>query len=331
MGVLQTHRTRFLMDEKINLKAVDQYAEAFALNVCDSFFQKKDRIAGPEILTITSIKQVNLLVIRELMLTWKQEIEKSKSPYFDYQAKEVKEALVNYQNILSNHISIARKDFAPLLKRATTHALFLILDPYDFYAETLDRPAGLRVEDLRAELKYIKVNQEPLVRLLDKLSEKKEEVHSGNEAFALLDRILEEVNFTPEELDGFILQFSEVHPLVVEKFYSLNPAPEKKPEKESVAPQIVTEPQKEIKTVADELAKQKSVRIKDNLTINQKFMFTKILFHGDFEIFTEAIDKLDRFDDLKQALKFIDESYPEWDREGEEYEEFMEVVKKRFS
>ena len=65
--------------------------------------------------------------------------------------------------------------------------------------------------------------------------------------------------------------------------------------------------------------------------INQKFMFTKILFHGDFEIFTEAIDKLDRFDNLNQANRFLDDGYPDWDKESEEYEEFIEIVQKRFS
>jgi hypothetical protein len=78
------------------------------------------------------------------------------------------------------------------------------------------------------------------------------------------------------------------------------------------------------------LAKQKITRLKESLTINQKFMFTKILFHGDFEIFTEAIDKLDRFDNLTQAMRFIDDAYPDWDRESEEYEEFYEILQNRF-
>ena len=84
-------------------------------------------------------------------------------------------------------------------------------------------------------------------------------------------------------------------------------------------------------TLADNLANQKVTRLKESLTINQKFMFTKILFHGDFEIFTEAIDKLDRFDNLSQANRFLDDGYPDWDKESEEYEEFIEIVQKRFS
>jgi hypothetical protein len=79
------------------------------------------------------------------------------------------------------------------------------------------------------------------------------------------------------------------------------------------------------------LAKQRVGKLKDNLTINQKFMFTKILFKGDFEIFTEAIDYLDSLDTLSRALAHLGDTYPHWDRESEEYEEFVEVLTKRFS
>ena len=84
-------------------------------------------------------------------------------------------------------------------------------------------------------------------------------------------------------------------------------------------------------TLADNFQKKKIARLRDNLSINQKFMFTKILFHGDFEIFSEAIDKLDRFDNLAQAMRFIDDVYPDWDRGSDEYLEFVEIVEKRFN
>ena len=60
-------------------------------------------------------------------------------------------------------------------------------------------------------------------------------------------------------------------------------------------------------------------------------MFTKMLFKGDFEIFSQAVEKLDRLDNINQAMKYFDENYPEWDKESEEYEEFIELVEKRFA
>lgn len=328
------------MDEKINLKSVDQYAQQYAEQLSNSFFSKKNKISGPEILQLSSVKQVNLFVLRDLLIAWKKESEKLKSPYFDYDAREVNEALVAFQNTLSNHILIAKDHFLPLLVRAVSQTIYLILDPYDFYSDTLDKTEGIPLvtADLKSEVKYIKINKAPLEKLVTRLEEKKLVTISGNEAFAILDQILEEVNFTPEEVDPHLQLFHEIVPLKVENFYEskvLTPPPvASKPEiitAANIQKTVSTTVQKETKqTLADDLAKKKIILLKQNLTINQKFMFTKILFHGDFEIFSETIDKLDRFDNYAQAMRYIDEAYPHWDRESEEYQEFIELIEKRF-
>ena len=130
------------MDEKISLKSVDQYAQQFANHLVTSFFAKKSKIMGAEILQLSTIKQVNLFVVRDLLITWKKESEKLKSPYFDYEASEVTDALKHYHNALSNHILIGKQDFLPLLTRAVNQTIYLILDPYDFYSDTLDKREG---------------------------------------------------------------------------------------------------------------------------------------------------------------------------------------------
>jgi hypothetical protein len=329
------------MDEKISLNSVDHYAQQYALHLVNSFFSKKNKITGPEILQLSAVKQVNLFVVRDLLSAWKKESEKLKSPYFDYEARAVNEALVAFQNTLSNHILIGRQDFLPLLTRAVSQTIYLILDPYDFYSDTLDKKEGgiVNTPGLKGEVKYIKINRAPLEKLVTRLEEKKLESISGNEAFAILDQILEEVNFTPEDIEPYLHAFNQVVPLKAENFYEVKPVvtqvPVSKPE--AVAPPEIQKtvasnlPRETKNTLADDLAKKKIVRLKDNLTINQKFMFTKILFHGDFEIFSEAIDKLDRFDNLAQAMRFIDDAYPDWDRESDEYLEFVEIVENRFN
>jgi hypothetical protein len=76
---------------------------------------------------------------------------------------------------------------------------------------------------------------------------------------------------------------------------------------------------------------QKITKIKESLTINQKFMFTKVLFHGDFELFSQAVDYLDKLESIKSALRYIeDEHAGTWDHDSEEFHEFMELVEKRF-
>jgi hypothetical protein len=330
------------MDEKINLKSVDHYAQQYALYLVNSFFSKKNHITGPEILQLSAVKQVNLFVIRDLLIAWKKESEKLKSPYFDYENTEVRDALVVFQNTLSNHIHIAKDHFLPLLSRAVGQTIYLILDPYDFYSDTLDRKEGgsLATSDLKNEVKYIKINQAPLEKLVARLEEKNQASITGNEAFAILDQILEEVNFTPEEVDSYLSLFNAVVPLKTEDFYETKPLPPPPVPRVTTPPTtptnspvaiVHTAKDKEVKqTLADDLAKKKIMLLKQNLTINQKFMFTKILFHGDFDVFSEAIDQLDRFDNLLQAMRYIDDAYPHWDRESEEYLEFIELVEKRF-
>ncbi|NOS90842.1 MAG: hypothetical protein HOP30_02865 [Cyclobacteriaceae bacterium] len=323
------------MDEKISSQAIGQYSEHYASKLADQFFSKKETISGPEILTLCEVKQVNMFIIRELMHAWKQESEKLKSPYFDYQAPAVQDALLQFQNALSNFISVSRKDFVPLLETAVTKTIYLIMAPYDFYSETLDRygKGYLKTEYLKGEVKYLRINQAPLERLVAKLQEQKIDVLTGNEAFGMLDSILEEVNFTPEDFEGYLGQFSKLVPLRVDRLFEVRPVV-KQPEVKKAEPiKVASEPiAKENKpTLAENLARQKTTKLKDSLTINQKFMFTKILFKGDFEIFSETIDRLDSFETLNHALAFLGDHYMDWDRESEEYEEFLEVLEKRFS
>jgi hypothetical protein len=331
------------MDEKISQKEVEQYSHAYATLLAESFFAKKEKITGPEIVNFSDIKQVNLFVVRELKHNWRQEILKLKSPYFDYQVAEVKEAMENLQNILSNHISISKNDFQPLLKSSVVRTLNLLLAPYDYFSDTLDRHGNgfLSTAILKEEVKYLKINQAPLENLVKRLEDKKADLVTGTEAFAMLDHILEEVNFTPEDVELYITAFSKSLPLNLDNFFSTKPmAPQKigipsvlvKVEQAKIfADPIKHETIKETTTVGENLAKQKVGKLKDNLTINQKFMFTKILFKGDFEIFSEAIDYLDSLDTLSRALAHLGDTYPHWDRESEEYEEFIEVLTKRFS
>src|SRR3954465_15226429 len=174
------------MDERLSLKAVEDYSEDFASKVAASFFSKKDKITGPEILKLSPIHQVNLFIIRELLRAWQHEGQKLRSPYFDYSAPQVKEELERFQNILSNHILINKENFQPLLKKAVNQTLFLIIDPYDFFSNVLDRQ--IRIEELRNDIKYLRINKAPLEKLASRMEEKKLDLISGKEAFGLLDQ-----------------------------------------------------------------------------------------------------------------------------------------------
>ncbi|MFN3839104.1 MAG: hypothetical protein ACK4RF_00220 [Cyclobacteriaceae bacterium] len=319
------------MDEKISLEAIALYSDAFAEKVLTRFFEKKNTITGKEILSLCEVQQVNLFVVRELFRAWREETGKLKSPYFNYEHAEVKEALEKFMGVLSQHISIDRQHFAPLLKKAVSATLLVIFNPYDYFSVLISGANNkLNVATFREEIKYLKINKAPLDQLLQKLTERQVSEISGNEAFGILDQILEEVNFTPEDVEPFFDQFSKIEKLSPDRFYIKKTSSEKKPETQ---PEVAKEAPKGEKKQKPTLAEnfQKIDKIKDRLTINQKFMFTKVLFNGDFELFSRAVDDIDRQDNIAGAQKYLSQFEDEWDKESDEYLEFIEIVEKRFS
>ena len=339
------------MDEKISLESISRYSEAYTEKVLEGFFASKDKITGAEVLSLCNVQQVNLFVVRDLFKTWKEETRKLKSPYFDYENAEVKEAFETLMSRLSNNIAVDQAHFGPLLKKAVDETLLAVFDPYDFFSLIISGQNNkLEVTSFKEEIKYLKVNKAPLERLLDKLLEKNVTEISGNEAFAILDQILEEVNFNPEDVDSYLEKFSAVVPLDANKFYVVKTSEPQKAEMEvkathefikpnhatpspqqSKGPSVNDSINKQTKaTLADNF--QKIGKIKDSLTINQKFMFTKVLFHGDFELFSKAIEQLDRQDNMKGAIRYLENEHAStWDRDSEEFHEFMELVEKRFA
>jgi len=348
------------MDEKISLEAITNYADAYADKVLEQFFSSRDKITGSQILELCDIQQVNLFVVRELFKSWKEDTKRMQSPYFDYEKPEVKEALDSLMKLLSQNISISRNHFAPLLRKAVGQVLLVVFDPYDFYSMVLTgKDNSLDVTRFKEEIKYLKVNRAPLEKLLSKIEEQGIKEMPGNEAFKVLDQILEEVSFTPEDVDSYIEKFSAVVPLDVPKLYVApkkveqdppSPPPVEKSERRSEAAPIrsiserLPTPQKPpIRLTVNEMLSrqqnrpslaenlQRISKIRDTLTINQKFMFTKVLFHGDFELFSQAIEHLDKLENKKAALRYIeDEHAGGWDHDSNEFHEFMELVEKRF-
>lgn len=327
------------MDEKISLESISRYGEAYTEEVLKGFFTSKDKITGAEILSLSNVQQVNLFVVRDLFKTWKEETKKLKSPYFNYESPEVKEAFETLMERLSNNISVDQAHFGPLLKKAVDETLLAVFDPYDFFSLIISGQNNkLEVTAFKEEIKYLKVNKAPLERLLQKLVESNVQEISGNEAFAILDQILEEVNFNPEDVDAYLEKFSAIVPLDANKFYTQkNPEPKQAAVVDTKVHEFVKPNHQQVPAI--ESSKNTSIadslkigKIKDSLTINQKFMFTKVLFHGDFELFSKAIDQLDRQDNMKGAMRYLENEHSStWDKESEEFHEFMELVEKRFA
>jgi hypothetical protein len=331
------------MDEKISLEAIALYGDSYADKLLKQFFNGKDQITGKEILSLSSISQVNLFVIRELFKAWKDETRKYKSVYFDNEHPEVKEALASYMTVVSNHILVDENRFGPLLKKAISQTLLAIFNPYDFFSMLItSKDNKLDVASFREEIKYIKINKAPLERMLQKLEEQAVREIAGNEAFAILDQILEEVNFNPEDVEEYIAKFSEVVPLNPEKFYVPQQPVAKNVPRKPVGQPVAShvEAQHDQSSLNDSLSVKRTAimdnlgkisKIRESLSINQKFMFTKVLFYGDFDSFSRAVDELDSLNSMQEAMSYLEKYSAGWDRDSNEFHEFMEMVEKRFN
>jgi hypothetical protein len=325
------------MEEKLNWKAIDGYSLSFSGKLIEKFFAAKQHISGREILQLSPVKQVNFFIIDELLLAWKDAAEKSRSPYFDFNAEEVKESYQHFLNVLSNNILIGQGHFAPLLKNAVTNTLLLVFAPYDFFSLYIKDKEVIAIEQLEERLKYIKINNAPLQGLLGAMKTGNHKKLSGTDAFKILDRMIQDLNFIPEDFETYTSQFSQVLPLNHESFYTSSATIKASPTKSSTPPAPTSvkaekhsyqEPEKE--TLADNFQRVKITKIKESLSINQRFMFVNVLFKGDAEKFGKSIEFIDSCADRSVAFRFITENFSDWDKESEEYLEFMELLEKRF-
>ncbi|MCS6967210.1 MAG: hypothetical protein RMJ44_01860 [Cytophagales bacterium] len=161
-----------MLPRQLNLAEIEKYARRFATAVCSSFFTQKERISGQEIVGLPIEKQVSLMVIKNIFIKWQLEAANLRSPFFDYTNAEVQNALKSFMNVVSRHISIARKHFEPLLADAVQETLVLTLAPANYFNNLfIQKQKNFSVEtDLKPLLKYFKVHRKLVEELVRRLS-----------------------------------------------------------------------------------------------------------------------------------------------------------------
>lgn len=150
------------MQDKYSLAKCEQYGRRLATRLSQQFFGAKPdaTLDGPALLKVTPIRQVNLLVLRQLLGRWQQEASQLRSPYFDFEAAPVRAALGQFMNVLSRHIRLDRAALEPLLAQAIASTLVLATDPTEAFERLLLPPAGPDADDevpvatLRDYLRY---------------------------------------------------------------------------------------------------------------------------------------------------------------------------------
>lgn len=161
-----------MLQRRLNIPEIEKYAHRFSETVCNQFFVGKEKISGQEIIALPVERQICLLAIKNIYLQWQTEANNFRSPFFDYGAPEVQKALAAFMNVVSKHISIARKRFEPLLADAVRETLILTLAPGQYFGELFaakKQPVTAET-DLKPLLKYFKVHRKLAEELVRRMS-----------------------------------------------------------------------------------------------------------------------------------------------------------------
>ncbi|MCC9137088.1 hypothetical protein ACFSKU_20515 [Pontibacter silvestris] len=231
------------MEDKYNQLHLQRYSKELANLLCDRHFASHDVVNGPQLIGFTPIKQVNLFVIKELLLKWHHEMANLRSPYFDYENEDVKEALLNFMNVLSRKILMKRNAFEPLLQKAIYDTFIVVLAPVTTFEEMFLRiQEEITLPKLQENLRYIDLDKSFFAGFIDTLSP------SNRDRDYILSRFRLYVNANQNSRTSFsslINQFSNLLPLSEEEIIpgattapaEAKPAPvAPQEEKEIVAP-----------------------------------------------------------------------------------------------
>ncbi|MBW3129116.1 hypothetical protein [Hymenobacter profundi] len=160
------------MKDKYSSAKREQYGRRLAAHLCNQHFlaQPDATLDGPAVLKFTPLRQVNLFVVQQLLGQWTQEMARLRSPYFDFEAADVRQALTQFMNTLSRRIKLNRATFEPLLATAVADTLGIATDPEQiFEGKILGTSPSVTVEQLHDALRYIDVDKAWFQTFIDSL------------------------------------------------------------------------------------------------------------------------------------------------------------------
>jgi hypothetical protein len=326
------------MPYKLKLDSVDAIVKELAIDILSNTFQHTDKVDGEKLISLTNSRQVNSFLIRSLFHEWSREVEQLESPYFDFKHEKVKDALKQFMNVLSNHISIDRSHLEPILFLALKDAILISFVPHTFLEVVLDRSD--KPQDLKLQLKYIKTHREAFKHVCDHIDEF-DTRPSVKQAFqevpeSSFDQVDEKAFAEKLGLSARMDElFKYEEPTSVMEVTREETVQERPQDVESfeLSNTLNDQLKKEGKslTLAEKLQHSMKKSIESGLTLNEKFMFQNALFGGDAAQMKEALKLLDTATDLNDALNKANAFNQGWDMESEEIEAFMSVLERRFS
>lgn len=354
-----------MIGSKLNHTTAQQYSHSFASIIIDNFFSQQDGIRGQEIVNLTPVKQVNFFILKNLFTQWQEETKKLDSPFFDYASEEVKTALANMGNILSQHIYIKKDDFKPLLEVAVMETLELLYEPSSYYSNRPKQVIGN--ENAAADTKYFKIYK-PIYETL---------IAASNLDQAAIEQIVSAAELSEEEFQENVSAFKTIQPIPaniinVETNNIVDVSPSLFDEIVDDEPQPVVEPvqvdeskvdeeidveegisnlnaqfaeediqtlnqkyeeQLKEETIASKHEEESIESLSSSISINQRYMFVNDLFDGNEPDYLQAISEVDQSDSFDDSVEIMVSKYARkynWDMNSDEVKGLLKIIFKRF-
>lgn len=324
------------MSASINKQVLESYSDQLSQKLIFTYFNTNEYINGADVRTFCVLPQINVFIVKNLFKNWREETEKLKSPYFDYDHEDVQDSLGNFLNTLSFHIKVDRKHFEPLLKRSIEETIDFIIQPFGYIKRNCLNFDEMIVsgEFILDRMKYIKLNRflidSTLKHFEGRQSIPKEDfekrcseiyIERADDFFTLEDFAHEFNSFIPAEVSRSFYYSSQEIPLSgsVNKVVA---------DGKTINDQF-DQPQK---TVAQSAA-QGSTPLKDSIGLNDRFAFINKLFNGSHEEFYQALNKIDEIKDANGAINEIQEEYASkhgWDQHEEVKDRLFALIEQKY-
>ncbi len=296
------------VESKPSIKSAVNYSNGFVKKISREKYADKKRVTGKELTSLTPLKQINFIFIYILLQTWKSEMRKLKSPYFDFKSDEVQAALDEFMNTLSRNISIRKDDFEPILKKSYQLSLLYYNSPIQFLGEIFQEKVTL---DEMIELnKMVKSNfnmgiiafmeEEGMDELVfEELEPDSLEQEDPTEFLGTLWEFLEieHKEESSEEPATFVNQFKvNAQPNLNDQFQD-----------ENKQPTLNDQHQAENKTILESHAESKLESLTQNIPLNEQYQLTNSVFGGMKSVYDSFIQKLDGANSFADATLLVDE------------------------
>jgi hypothetical protein len=198
---------------RINTEALHHYVREFTQIVCDKLYADNSLITGEQLFVVTPVAQINLLLVSELYDKWKIETMALRSPFFDFEHERIKELLAQLVRALSEHISITRANFEPLLYDATYQTLRLLLDPKEYFSGVYKAQSDLSVKKtlIEQQQKYLRINAFIPQKIAETMAD--ESFVYATEAIEVTEKTIDQQPELLEDKEPWLSMFAEILPV----------------------------------------------------------------------------------------------------------------------